>query len=361
MTKKLKYDEKTQDLIDYLKGGVVLKRDNRERYGWIVGLEKCIDTFDSDVSDYQKGYEIGRIFDTPSTFRSRIKRLDKYENDEFLKDFSEKIKSVYQFFSDEYEKGNVDDARYLMHIKDYLKNYKYCDFIISSYINFNDSSFINVFLDTYGIDKDTFDFCLRAIMENDPILYSKYQEKCAENRTTRIKEVKMRIEEIANGIQTGFLSDGRKFDVLEFFRIFPFVDGPSTNEILTDFGSKYNHLTKNIIRSKYFLEENFPQYSDIIHKYMAQNKINNGSGKTFLDTYRRLDIGEIYRTRHIINGREITDEDKDKVLSYLKENNIPLISMAYSAAVNKYINGELNCSKVKAKRLTINNGQTLIP
>lgn len=359
INKDSKYTKRTQDLVDYFKGEVTIKRDNMAKYSRAAALKKCIEIVESNDSDYEKAYQISLIYSNPGKLDSTTRELEKYKDDEYLGSFVEKIEKLNSFYADIYNSGKVNDIRYLMAIKDYLLSYKYSEFLISSYIESDNSYFISKFLNRYGIDKDTFEFCLDAVREVDPILYKKYEEKAIENKEIRTACVKDSLDNIIEGIKTGYLKDGSKFDLSEFFRLFPFRDNASVSELTSDIG-----LVNKLIlfpSARRYLENTYPEYVAPIFKYISANRLNITRDLNTYDAYLPIRISEIYKTKHIVNGKEVTDSDKDNVLAYMMEKEMPMVSRAYSATLDKYLRGELTIDKEKQKTLSRSIGQTLVP
>ena len=103
-----------------------------------------------------------------------------------------------------------------------MQNYEYAKFAIGHYIESSESYKENVFLSELGLDKDTFNFCVSTIEVLDVDLYKLFLEKKELNNKIRCVKNSETINNLANGINTGILSDGTQFDLLEFIIRIPF-------------------------------------------------------------------------------------------------------------------------------------------
>lgn len=223
-----------------------------------------------------------------------------------------------------------------------MQNYEYAKFAIGHYIESSESYKENVFLSELGLDKDTFNFCVSTIEVLDVDLYKLFLEKKELNNKIRCVKNSETINNLANGINTGILSDGTQFDLLEFIKRIPF--------------KRSNNFTFALID---FMKRNNPDDMNTIIKYIYSNGLNIPSA------FAPLDFKEIYTTKTIINGVEITNADNNIIIDYLRVNNIPLIHKAYVLARAKYLNNEITTEMVQKQKeqLELNKTPTkvLIP
>ena len=249
---------------------------------------------------------------------------------------------LYAKFKEYETKGIVDNVRYVLSIQDYLQNYQYAKFAVGHYIDSSESYKENEFLTELGLDKDTFNFCIQTIEELDVDLYRQFLEKKELNNKIRCVKNAETITNLANGINTGILSDGTQFDLLEFTKRIPF--------------KKSNNFVNTLID---FMKRNNPQDMNTIVKYIYSNGLNTPAA------FAPLDMKSIYQTKTTINGIEITNADNDIIIDYLRVNNIPLIHKTYVLARTKYLNGEITAEMVQEQKvqLELNKGpaKILIP
>ena len=244
-----------------------------------------------------------------------------YEKDTFL------INTKVPRFGSGEAKGIIDNVRYVLSIQDYLQNYKYAKFAIGHYIESSESYKESEFLSELGLDKDTFNFCVSTIEELDVDLYRQFLEKKEINNKIRCVKNAETITNLANGINTGILSDGTQFDLLEFTKRIPFKKSNNFTVVLID-----------------FMKRNNPQDMNTIIRYIYGNGLNTPSA------FAPLDLKGIYTTKTTINGVEITNTDNDIIIDYLTVNNIPLIHKTYVLARTKYLNGEITAEMVQKQK-----------
>ena len=102
------------------------------------------------------------------------------------------------------------------------------------------------------------------------------------------------------------------------------------------------------------MKRNNPEDKDTIIKYIYSNGLNKPSA------FAPLDLKEIYTTKTIINGAEITNADNDIIIDYLRVNNIPLIHKTYVLARTKYLNGEITAEMVQEQKEQLKSGKKLV-
>ena len=285
-------------------------------------INLVFEIINSDDKDYNKVEQLLSLFKSTEEFRKSYALFNKFgKKDERLSSAREALDNfdlLYAKFKEYETKGIVDDVRYILSIQDYLQNYEYAKFIIEHYIESSESYKESEFLTELGLDKDTFNFCIQTIEELDVDLYRQFLEKKELNNKIRCVKNAETITNLANGINTGILSDGTQFDLLEFTKRIPF--------------KKSNNFVSTLID---FMKRNNPQDMNTIVKYIYSNGLNTP------DAFAPLDMKGIYQVKTTINGVEITNADNDIIIDYLRVNNIPLIHKTYVLARAKYLNGEI--------------------
>lgn len=297
----------------------------------------------SDDKDYNKVEQLLPLFKSSEEFRKSYALFNKYgKKDERLNSAREALNNfdlLYAKFKEYETKGIVDNVRYVLSIQDYLQNYQYAKFAVRHYIDSSESYKESEFLTELGLDKDTFNFYIQAIEELDVDLYRQFLEKKELNNKIRCVKNAETITNLANGINTGILSDGTQFDLLEFTKRIPF--------------KKSNNFVSTLID---FMKRNNPQDMDTIVKYIYSNGLNTPVA------FSPLDMKSIYQTKTTINGVEITNADNDIIIDYLRVNNIPLIHKTYVLARAKYLSGEITAEMVQEQKaqLELNKGPAKI-
>lgn len=306
-------------------------------------INLVFEIINSDDKDYNKVEQLLSLFKSAEEFRKSYALFNKFgKKDERLSSAREALDNfdlLYAKFKEYETKGIVDDVRYILSIQDYLQNYEYAKFIIEHYIESSESYKESEFLTELGLDKDTFNFCIQTIEELDVDLYRQFLEKKELNNKIRCVKNAETITNLANGINTGILSDGTQFDLLEFTKRIPF--------------KKSNNFVSTLID---FMKRNNPQDMNTIVKYIYSNGLNTP------DAFAPLDMKGIYQVKTTINGVEITNADNDIIIDYLRVNNIPLIHKTYVLARAKYLNGEITAGMVQEQKAQseLNKGQTKI-
>lgn len=339
-TLKLEQVEKLEELIriyrDYESKGLFKSAKNRYKCTLeeiALRLKKINLTFEimnSDDNDYIKAEQLLSLFKSAEEFRKSYTLFKKHgKYDERLSSARlalDNFDTLYAKFKEYEEKDIIDSVKYVLRFQNYFQNYAYAKFVISYYIESLESYKESQFLSELGIDKYTFNFCISTIKELDVDLYLKYLEKRELNqKKLNIKNAKI-IDDLANGIKTGLLSDGTQFDLLEFIKRIPFKFDKNFVNTLTDFMKKNN-------------SQNF----GVIMSYINSNRLNKAKGLPLNSFY----IRELYNIKTTVGGIEITDEDIDIIFYYLKINNIPITSKTYILIREKILNGEITFESVR--------------
>lgn len=339
---ELKQAEKLKELIkiyrDYESKGLFKNTKNPYKCTLeeiALRLEKInlvSEIMNSNDKDYKKVEQLLSLFKSTEEFRKSYALFHKYGKTDtrlsLAREALDNFDFLYNRFKEYETRGIVDNVRYVMSVNDYLQNYKYAKFALGHYIESPESYKESEFLSELGLDKDTFDFCIQAIEELDANLYNQFLKKKEFNNKIRCIKNKETITDLSTGINTGALSDGTQFDLLEFVKRIPFKK--SNNFLLT--------ITD-------FMKRNNPQVSDTIINYIYDNKLHMPSA------FAPVDLKSIYEIKTIVNGVEITNADNNIIIDYLLVNDIPLISKTYVLARAKYLNGEIDAETiVKQKR-----------
>ncbi len=297
-------------------------------------LEKInlvFEIMNSSDNDYTKVERLLLLFKSAEEFRKSYALFNKYgKKDERLSSARvalDSFNSLYTKFKEYEDKGIIENVKYILSIQDYLQNYEYAKFAIGHYIESSESYKENEFLSELGLDKETFKFCVSTIEELDIDLYKLFLEKKELNNKIRCIKNAETVNDLANGINTGVLSDGTQFDLLEFIKRVPFKKSNNFIFVLMD-----------------FMKRNNPEYMDTIMEYIYSNGLHKPTA------FASLDFKKIYAVKTTINGVEITNTDNDIIIDYLRVNNIPLINKAYVLARTKYLNGEITAEMVQKQK-----------
>lgn len=192
------------------------------------------------------------------------------------------------------------------------------------------------FCASYNIEENLFDYYLEVLQRKNIELYNKYQEKIQNIRKKSFeiitKEIKLIVQLLKNGIEENGII--RPFDLIDYYMI----TKRNINETL-----KYSRLIlneKDAQLLKLFVKKNDKggEYNKkdielIMSEKVEVNCQKNKNGVIIPGT------GEIF-----------SNENKLKLIEYLKENNIQINRKTYTVAFRRYINGYLDLTKIKKVR-----------
>ena len=143
----------------------------------------------------------------------------------------------------------------------------------------------------------------------DISVYDRYLELLEVNRKKTFLFIKDKVDKFNSDLKNCFLS-GKKYDIIDYYL--------SVGIPLASF----REVCKNFISSG-----EMANFSNFSSSYI---ELENSE----------FDSSAIFSSVNFVNGREITDDEKSMVYSFLKENDIPLVY--FNCALIKYANGELD-------------------
>lgn len=297
----------------------------------LIKLNKAMDIVSSESNEYKKAEQLLELYQSSEELRKSYTLFVKFGKKDTRLDSArvalDNFDTILNTFKTLEEKGVIDNVKYALSIRDYFDNYQYASFAISHYITSSESYKEREFLNELGIDKETFDFCVSTIEELNVDLFKQYEDKKQQNAKIRYMHNVMTIQLLAEGINTGVLPDSTPFDMLEFLKRVPF---------------KYSTNFMQTIAE--FMKKNNPNEYSTMMSYIYSNRLHIGA------VFNPLNTKSLYQTKTTVNGIEITHQDIDTIIDYLKINNIPIISKAYILARTKYLNGEFTAESVKEQK-----------
>jgi len=208
---------------------------------------------------------------------------------------------------------------------------------IKKFINDTECYTIDYFCYKNGFDKKTFEEYITIIREYQTDLYNIYDKKINDIRNQRyaiiINQVKYIIEKIKNGIEEYGIH--RPFDIIDYYN----ATKISLEDLL--------RLAKDIIS---------PNEFNILKRFITQNI----SGAKHIPSV----IAQIMSEKVIVKydkdsrgnpipGTEelFSNEEKEKLINYLRENNIPINLKTYNTLYRRYRNGTIDIKQTeKLKR-----------
>ena len=286
----------------------------------------------SNESDHMKAFKLVSLFPEArlikSSFYYILLDIDR-PSVQVAREALENLDLIYDTYVDYENRGIMNLPRYVSKTISYHENYRFAEFVIENYIaEIDDGTYKEkTFYSRYGLDKETFRFCVDTIEELNPKLYKEYKEKgkqivkimCFRNLQT--------FRNLNRGITSGFLEDGTEFNILEFIKRVPF-------KYDRDF---IGHLTS-------FLKNNASDLYASIMNYMYSNKLTNPK------SYKPIYVKEEIDSKQRINGRQIDEEIIRDVIDYLNVSDVIVIRCTYDYVMKKYLSGDITKEMIDEMR-----------
>ena len=312
----------------------------RTLYERLMNLNAMWCVINSDKPGIEKLRLMKKLYSSSTVLKKEFTRIQKVGIDDkmysmarvALGDF-DKIVETYEAF----EKGEKKES--LKIIVDpnekYIQKYELARNAVSYYIESPDSYTDPIyFLARINMTCPKFESCLITIRRLNPDLYNEYLAKKEHDDEIRDQKFSEAIADLAQGIESGVLSDGTEFNKLEFIKRIPFKNckkGAFVND-LSDFMSAYN------------LDD-----EGTIIDYIYDNEMNTTG------YFNHLNIRYIYSVKTTVldknkKPRTITKEDNDIIFDYLYANNIPCIYVTYKIVRQKLIDGEITSEMAKENK-----------
>lgn len=277
---------------------------------------------DKEVIDILNSYdvEIGYL-------KSRINTYLVYYN---VHNYSmEQIKSKIDIYMDYLKNQRVENKEIQKQEKHQLyieENLDLARETINQYLN-GDYEKIGDFCISSGVEIKRFEEYVEIIKENDEELYNKYIEQRDNIQSRRFAILVAKCKKIIELIKNGVEENGKKrdFDLVDYYRI----TALNFDELL------------NIIKSRIDATD-----YRVLKTFIAKNQ-NDKEMTPF-------DISNLYNTKTVVGvqfdakrniipgtGREITKEEKQSIIMYLKKNNIRLTNKTYNIIYKRWLSGDL--------------------
>jgi len=325
--------EAVKRFVKYFNGEVEITEENEKEYEKEIKLERIFNIYRSDLTKGEKLYRLCKLFKSSEMFENKYKCLLKYREDEFLKKYVtniEKIARVYRKLDDNDFRNEIMEA---YKIEDYKEVYCFAKFYLEKYIETSEFEKSKI-LENFDINSTDLEYYEKVIEALEPSLYSIYKNKKYRNILLSNSLLVDKLNNLYEGITTGYIN-GEEFDDIELVKNLPFYNEEDSKEALNNLELKgapnYSQRLKKV------LEYVCPDKKDVIYKYIINKKLVNGDST--------LKKEEFYRTGYIIGGRKITDNDKDIIVNFIEDNNLPPISFSYRAVMQKYLDGTLKKNK----------------
>ena len=317
---------------------LTLTLNNRIFYEQPDKLRRTIAIYDSNMSDFDKIKEIKKIFTQKDEFDKLVRTFSsKILDYPGYKEISDKLVEISLFYMQSIENGMMEIA------KEHNKNEKYFAILkesveaIERYIQYDESFSIVDFCNKYGYTIKDFEMYVETISKLDKTLYDKYLEKSKSNKLFRIEETRNKCLRINEGIETGEV-DGHEFTQIDFFKMLPFYEYDRRKEIVNDLNIRNNGFNLCCLRNVFSV---LGADKKLFIQYTNKENISESS-------FDKVKEKEFLKDGLIVNGILLDDEDKNNIISYMKDENIPMIKGALYAVRQAYMNETLH-TKEKGK------------
>ncbi len=214
----------------------------------------------------------------------------------------------------------------LLEEREYLENYLYAEFIIKTYINDDRNYQKGRFYRVTKTNKNIFNYCVEVVKFLNPQLYQEYLVAQSESAVKKTQNMVNNLNNIVEGIKTGYLPDGSEFNILEFYRFVP----------LRESGFNFSRDLINFMRQNDDITE---EVYDCITKYMEENNIR---------------VIVFVTERYVKNNREkystdprFTSKMIHNVFRYMFASGLPNIDHIFRILLEKYMNRELDFDRLR--------------
>lgn len=246
---------------------------------------------------------------------------------------------------------------------------EYAKGVIKKYTYSNEYSNIYEFCKIMHISINGFNACLKVMKEKDNYLYQQCLSKIKKSKTNIYYQNISRCRDLAVGIKTGNFIDGTNFDMLEFYKRLPFVgeigrrdfaDCCEVNPLIIDskfiFG-RIDKFTEIVDPDSNIIIMDFVRYKRISRiRLMKEEELRN-KYQSITRFHKRVIDSSGYE---FTIDRELTTNDIDKVINYMKENNLIFLEQVFTLILERYFIGEIKLDKEKTHKLVRNGKNSLI-
>ncbi|MCX4366057.1 MAG: hypothetical protein OSJ70_09855 [Bacilli bacterium] len=218
-----------------------------------------------------------------------------------------------------------EEIEKLLEEREYLENYLYAEFIIKTYIDDDRNYQKGRFYRVTKTNKNIFNYCVEVVKFLNPRLYQEYLKAVAESNIKKTKNMVTNLNNIVEGIKTGYLPDGSEFNILEFYRFVPLREsGFNFSKTLKDFMRQSDDITDEVY--------------DCISEYMEKNDIRVIVFVT--ETYVKNN-----REKYSTDPR-FTSKMIHNVFRYMFASGLPNIDHIFRILLEKYMNRELDFNRL---------------
>lgn len=183
---------------------------------------------------------------------------------------------------------------------------------VKKFIKDDDSMFLKYYYEKNNIDRNhTYD--VNLLREKDPALYEKYRAKTDHSNKVKFATVAAK----ARKIKSVLYENKFKMSIVDMMKIY----NPHTVENLNGFFTNFINSLEDEVKKPLF-------------SYYRRNR----------SAFTVLNIDVAMKAKVNIGGKILTNEDKENIIQYIKDNNLPLVQGLYMELYRLYLKGELDLS-----------------
>ena len=219
-------------------------------------------------------------------------------------------------------KKEVDNKEYLR--KKMLISTKNYPIFVVKFVSscLNQANSIDEIFDQMGISEKFFNMCLKKVKKEDINVYNSYLVERQKYDQKIIERIKAQINDLNIAINSGFFVDGVEFSQLELIKRLPF----------------YNEKKPMYALHK-FIILNMPEDGRCLWDYLGRNGLISSS---YAKGDESFFLRQIINSKTVVNGREVSEEENNMIVSYMIHNHIPLHNKIYLFVRNLYLEGQID-------------------
>lgn len=262
-----------------------------------------------------------------------VKLIDNFKNNNTFVNFKASLEEYLKVYRKEFEYDYIRDI-----INDKIKRYR--NFKKNKDNNSDDIETVKNFINGYllssmslreylqrnNMSDLSFKTYASIVRKNDLDLFNKLSMKVKSDSLLETERFKNMIKTLVNYIESGYtLSDGtvKEFDIIDY-HIYTHY---SLKELL--------NKAKNIID-----EKDYAKLKSFSIKYPFTAVWSDRTINNYYDTKLYFDT-KMDDKGNIISSRELTNENKEEILNFLMDNNVPIYQRTINVAEKRFLNNTL--------------------
>lgn len=207
--------------------------------------------------------------------------------------------------------------------------------IINEYINSQYEDIVT-YCDNINLDKKMFDKYLNLIKENDEKIYNNYLEHEERVKKQQHDDLVFRALKVIDMMKNGVDQNGikKEFDLIDYYRYLPLG---------------FDRMLR-IVRDSINIED-YKLLGSYIETVKTDRELSENEINCIYNTKTITGI-QFDEEKKIIpgTGREITKEEKQNIINYLKVNNIPVTNKTYNIIYKRWLSGNLDIDEKGKKK-----------